>query len=92
MTKSDLINTMAKAGDVPRAKAERMFVAMLEGITSALQTRERVVISGFGTFSIRQSKARMGRNPKTGEIIQIAAKAVPKFAPGKELKSAVSYS
>lgn len=90
MTKSDLINTMAAAGDVPKAKAEQMFNSLIEGVTNALKSKERVVISGFGTFSVRESKARTGRNPKTGETIHIAAKSVPKFAPGKELKSAVS--
>jgi len=92
LTKSDLINTMAMAGDVPKAKAEQMFNAMIEGITRSLQSKERVVISGFGTFSIRESKARTGRNPKTGETIQIAAKSVPKFAPGKELKASVTHA
>ncbi|MDA1000383.1 MAG: HU family DNA-binding protein [bacterium] len=92
MTKSDLISTMAKAGDVPRAKAEEMFNAMLGGVVGALRGRERVVISGFGTFSVRESKARVGRNPKTGEAIQIAAKNVPKFVAGKELKGAVASS
>jgi len=92
VTKSDLIATMASAGEIPRSKAEEMFNAMLDGITRALRSKERVVISGFGTFSVRESKARTGRNPKTGETIHIAAKSVPKFAPGKELKSAVSSS
>ncbi len=92
MTKSDLITTMAKAGNVPRAKAEEMFNAMLKSVISSLNSHERVVISGFGTFSVRQSKARMGRNPKTGEAIHIAAKSVPKFVPGKDLKGAVSSS
>lgn len=92
MTKSDLISTMAKAGDVPRAKAEEMFNAMLSGIVGSLKSHERVVISGFGTFSVRESKARVGRNPKTGEAIQIAAKNVPKFVAGKELKGAVAAS
>ncbi|OGL59784.1 MAG: DNA-binding protein HU [Candidatus Tectomicrobia bacterium RIFCSPLOWO2_12_FULL_69_37] len=92
MTKSDLVAAMATIGEIPRAKAEQMFNAMLERVTNALKSRERVVISGFGTFSVRESKARTGRNPKTGETIHIAAKAVPKFTPGKELKSSISGS
>ena len=92
MTKSDLINTMAQAGGVPRSKAEQMFNSLISGVTSALKTHERVVISGFGTFSVRESKARTGRNPKTGETIHIAAKNVPKFVAGKELKSSVANS
>ncbi|MEK6710905.1 MAG: HU family DNA-binding protein [Nitrospinota bacterium] len=92
MTKSDLVASMAAAGEIPRSKAEQMFNTMLDGITGALKSRERVVISGFGTFAVRESKARTGRNPKTGETIQIAAKAVPKFTPGKELKSSIAGS
>ena len=57
MTKSDLIGIMAKAGDVPKAKAESMFHSLISGVSDALKSRERVVISGFGTFSVRQSKA-----------------------------------
>ena len=92
MTKSDLIGIMAKAGDVPKAKAESMFNSLISGVSDSLRSRERVVISGFGTFSVRESKARTGRNPKTGETIQIAAKSVPKFVPGKELKGTIAAS
>jgi DNA-binding protein HU-beta len=92
MTKSDLISIMAKAGDVSKAKAESMFHSLISGVSDALKSRERVVISGFGTFSVRESKARTGRNPKTGETIQIAAKSVPKFVPGKKLKGTIAAS
>ena len=92
MTKSDLIGIMAKAGDVSKAKADTMFNSLISGVSDALKTRERVVISGFGTFSVRESKARIGRNPKTGESIQIKAKFVPKFVPGKELKGTIAAS
>jgi DNA-binding protein HU-beta len=63
---------------------------MLEGITESLASGHKVTLTGFGVFEVKASKARMGRNPKTGEEIEIAAKNTPKFRPGKTLKEAVN--
>ncbi len=90
MNKSDLVKVMVDAGPIEnKAAAERALNAALESIKKALKGKERVTISGFGTFSARASKARQGINPQTGQTIYIPAKTVPKFTPGKELKEAV---
>lgn len=90
MNKSDLVKVMVEAGPIgSKAAAERALNAALESIKKTLKNGERVTISGFGTFSVRASKARQGINPQTGQTIYIPAKTVPKFTPGKELKEAV---
>jgi DNA-binding protein HU-beta len=86
MTKAELIETVASKVDLPRATAERAVNTMFEEVIEALKQGDKVNISGFGTFSVSIRKARTGRNPKTGETIQIAASRAAKFKAGKTLK------
>jgi DNA-binding protein HU-beta len=88
MNKADLIEKIfAEQGPrVSKAQAARALDAVINGITEALKRGERVTISGFGTFTSAKRKARVGRNPQTGEPIHIAARTVARFTPGKELR------
>ena len=90
MNKGDLINKIAEHADLSKAQATDALNAMLEGITDSLKDDDKVTLIGFGTFSLSHRKARSGRNPQTGETIQIAAKNVVKFKPGKEITEAVN--
>ncbi len=90
MNKGDLISKVAEGAGVSKAQAEDALNAVLEGIGGALQAGDAVTLVGFGTFSINRRDARSGRNPQTGETIQIAAKNVIKFKPGKKLTESVN--
>ena len=86
MKKTDLVNEVAKATLTKKEAAEAIEI-FLSIIKKTLKKRDKVFISGFGTFSIVKRKARKGRNPKTGEAIKIAAKFTPKFKPARNLKN-----
>ena len=88
MNKADLIEKIfADQGPrVSKAQAARALDAVITGITTALKRGERVTISGFGTFAASKRRARVGRNPQTGEPISIPARTVARFTPGKELR------
>ena len=90
MTKAELIESVASKVDLPRAIAERAVNTMFDEMTAALSQGDKVNISGFGTFSVSTRKARTGRNPKTGQSIEIAASRAAKFKPGKTLKDEVN--
>lgn len=90
MNKADLVDVVAGAGDLSKAAAGRTLDAMLTAISGALSEGGSVTITGFGTFSVSSRAARVGRNPQTGEEIQIAASKSPKFKAGKALKDAVN--
>ena len=90
MNKSELIEAVAASADLPKAAAGRALDAVVEAITGALKAEEQVVLVGFGTFSVKDRAARTGRNPQTGEPIQIAAAKSPGFKAGKALKDAVN--
>ena len=90
MNKSELIDAIAAASDLSKAAAGRALDAMTDTITSALTEEDQVVLVGFGTFSVKDRAARTGRNPQTGEPIEIAAAKIPSFKPGKALKDAVN--
>jgi DNA-binding protein HU-beta len=90
MTKAELIESVASKVDLPRATAERAVNTMFDEMVSALRQGDKVNISGFGTFSVSTRKARTGRNPKTGESIEIAASRAAKFKPGKTLKDEIN--
>ena len=90
MNKSELIDAVANNADLTKAKAGDAVEAALGAITDALSSGDSVALVGFGTFSVRERGARTGRNPRTGESIQIAASRVPAFKAGKALKDAVS--
>jgi len=87
--KKELIERIAEEADVPAREAQRYFAAFEEVVTEALKGGEEVQITGFGKFSVRERKAREGRNPQTGEKMKIAAQKVPAFSAGNALKEAV---
>ncbi len=89
MNKSELIDAIAKASKLTKADAERALNSTITAITKALKGGQKVQLIGFGTFEVRKRAARMGRNPKTGKELKIAATKVPAFSSGKTLKDAV---
>ena len=89
MTKRDLVELVSKKANLTSKAARESVQAMLNGIRDSLKRGEKVVITGFGTFSVRKRAERPGRNPKTGEKITIAARKAPGFTPGKTLKKVV---
>ncbi|QKQ24166.1 HU family DNA-binding protein [Candidatus Ruthia endofausta] len=90
MNKSDLVAAIAQTSNLTKADAARALDAMTGAITSALATGDNVAITGFGSFVVRDRAARTGRNPQTGEAIQIKASKVPAFKAGKLLKESVN--
>jgi DNA-binding protein HU-beta len=88
MNKGDLINEVAKIVKTKK-EAQATVDCIFSEITKALKKEETVQIIGFGSFKVSKRKARKGRNPQTGAVIDIAARTVPKFVPGKALKDAV---
>lgn len=90
MNKAELIDAVAASADIEKSTATRAVQAVLDGIAGSLKNGDQVVLAGFGTFAVKARAARTGRNPKTGEEIQIAASNVPAFKAGKALKEAVN--
>lgn len=90
MNKAELIDAVADDSDLTKASAARALDSAIENITNALRDGNSVTLVGFGTFTVRQREARMGRNPRTGEAIQIKASKVPGFKAGKALKDALN--
>jgi len=90
MNKAELIDAVAAAADIEKSTATRAVQAVLDSVAGALKKGDPVVLAGFGTFAVKDRSARMGRNPKTGEEIKIAASRVPGFKAGKALKEALN--
>ncbi len=90
MNKGDLINKVAEQAGLSKAQAESAVNAMLDGIADALKAGDSAAFIGFGTFSVSHRAARAGRNPQTGETIQIAAKNLAKFKAGKKLTDSLN--
>ncbi|MEM7196370.1 MAG: HU family DNA-binding protein [Pseudomonadota bacterium] len=90
MNKADLIDAVASAADITKTDAASAVDAVFDSITNALKNGDTVSLIGFGTFSTSARAARTGRNPRTGETINIAASNVAKFKAGKGLKDAVN--
>lgn len=90
MNKSELIEAIAASADIPKAAAARALDAMTDAVAESLKQGDNVSLVGFGTFSVKDRAARTGRNPQTGEPIQISAAKVPSFKAGKALKDAVN--
>src|SRR5712675_1334555 len=86
LTKADLIEEVLKVTELPRKEFETIFDSIIE----AIQKGEKIEIRGFGSFRTRQRKGRVGRNPKTGEKVEVPAKRIPFFKPSKELKDFVN--
>jgi integration host factor alpha subunit len=90
MTKAELIESISSKVDLQKSQAERIVNTIFDDIVTALRNGDKVNISGFGTFQVSDRKARTGRNPKTGEAIQINASRSAKFKPGKTLKDSLN--
>ncbi len=90
MNKDDLVTAVATSTGISKSDGVHAVDAMLESIAGALKDGDEVRLPGFGTFSVRQRKASEGRNPRTGEPIQIPASNQPKFKAGKILKEALN--
>ena len=89
MNKTDLIAKVAAVVGTQKMAREAVD-CILDAVTEALKHKEPVQLAGFGTFKVGERQARTGRNPQTGAVIEIAARNVPKFIPGKNLKDAVN--
>lgn len=92
MNKAELVSYVADKADITKKDAERVVTAVFDSIEQALAEGDKVQLVGFGTFEVRERAARTGRNPKTGEEINIPATQVPVFKPGKALREAVMKS
>lgn len=90
MNKSELIEHIAKQGDIPKAHATRALEATLAVIKSRLRKGDVVALNGFGSFQIGMRSARTGRNPRTGAAVKIKAKKAPRFKPSKAFRDAVN--
>ncbi len=88
MTKSELVSAIAEKAGLRKKDAEAALNAFIEVVTEALKKGEKVEIRGFGTFLMKERAPRVARNPKTGEKVEVPAKLVPAFKPGKDLKEA----
>ncbi len=90
MTKTELVSEVAERTGLTKVDAERAVKALVDTVTDCLKKGDSLTIVGFGTFSVSQRAARTGKNPRTGEKLEIAAATTPKFKPGKSLKDAVN--
>ena len=90
MNKAELISAVAEKAAMTKKEAEKAVAAALDSITEALKKGEKVQLVGFGGFEVKERSARIGRNPKTKEEIQIPASQVPTFKAGKALKDAIA--
>lgn len=90
MNKSEMIEHIAQAADLSRMSAARALDAMIDAVATALRKDEPVAIAGLGSFYVGKREARSGRNPRTGETIEIKPARLPKFRPGKALRDALS--
>ncbi|MGD8379009.1 MAG: HU family DNA-binding protein [Gammaproteobacteria bacterium] len=90
MNKAELIEAVAASADLSKADATKAVDSVISNITNTLKRGDQVTLVGFGTFSVKERAARTGRNPQTGQTIQIAASKVPGFKAGKALKDAVN--
>lgn len=90
MNKGDLISKVAEDANLTKAQASDAVNGILDAIKASLKDDDKVAILGFGTFTVTHKPARTGRNPRTGESMQIKAKNVVKFKPGKELAATVN--
>jgi integration host factor subunit beta len=90
MTKAELVEDVARAAELTKKDAERLVEIVFESIIDTLNQGEKIELRGFGSFRVRARGARRGRNPKTGDPVDIPAKRVPYFKPGKELKELIN--
>lgn len=89
MTKAELINMVAKEARISKASAEKAINSLTNNVAKCLKKKDKITLTGFGTFMVAKRRARTGRNPQTGAPINIKASSVPRFKAGKMLKSLV---
>jgi integration host factor subunit beta len=92
MTKAELVEEVARVSDLTKKHSESIVNTVFDSIIDALQKDEKIELRGFGSFRIRQRRSRQGRNPKTGDKVDVPAKRIPYFKPGKELKELINSS
>lgn len=92
MTKADLVEEVAKVTELTRKDSEVIVDTLFESVIKALRVGDKLEVRGFGSFRVRQRNSRVGRNPKTGEKVEVPAKRVPYFKPSKELKDLINAS
>ncbi len=90
MTKADLIDEVSLAVEMSRKDSEVIVETIFESIVQALRASDKIEVRGFGSFRTRERKSRVGRNPKTGERVEVPPKRVPYFKPSKELKDLIN--
>lgn len=90
MTKADLIEEISQAAEMSRKDSELIVETVFGSIVQSLKSGDKIEIRGFGSFRTRERKPRTGRNPKTGERVDVPAKKIPYFKPSKELKDVVN--
>ncbi len=90
MTKADLIEEVSAVSRLSKKSSEVVVNTFFESIVDSLQRQEKIELRGFGSFKLRHRRARVGRNPKTGARVEVPAKVVPYFKPGKDLRELVN--
>jgi integration host factor subunit beta len=90
LTKADLIEEVLRITELPRKESEAIVETIFDSIIESLQNGDKIEIRGFGSFRTRQRRGRVGRNPKTGEKVEVPPKKIPFFKPSKELKDFVN--
>ena len=91
MTKADLVEEVVKASSVSKKHAEIIVNTVFSSIIEALQRDDKIELRGFGSFRVRRRRSRQGRNPKTGDRVEVPEKRIPYFKPGKELKDLINH-
>jgi integration host factor subunit beta len=92
MTKADLIEEVSRLTELTRKDSEIIVETIFDGVVRSLRAGDKIEIRGFGSFRTRQRKPRVGRNPKTGDRVEVPAKKIPYFKPSKELKDIINQS
>ncbi len=92
MTKADLIDEVSRVAELTRKDSEIIVESIFDSVVRSLRAGDKIEIRGFGSFRTRQRKARVGRNPKTGDRVEVPPKKIPYFKPSKELKDLVNSS
>jgi|SRR5580704_16381905 integration host factor subunit beta len=90
LTKADLIEEVLRITELPRKESETIVETIFDSIIESIQKGDKIEIRGFGSFRTRQRRGRVGRNPKTGEKVEVPPKKIPFFKPSKELKDFVN--
>jgi len=92
MTKAELVDEVARVVQLTKKQAETIVNIVFDSIVDSLRAGQKIELRGFGSFRLRSRKSRTGRNPKTGEKVEVPSKKIPYFKPGKELKELINNS